>query len=67
MEHFIKKEKLTSISFNDKNNELSINWYTGGQEGAICGLIFKVELVEKKKSQYRAPKIDYDPDYNEAF
>lgn len=67
MEYFINNENLSSIVFDDKKNELSINWNTGGQEGAVCGLVFKVELVKKKKSTYKAPKIDYDPDYDNPF
>ena len=68
MEYFINKENLGSITYNEETKELTINWNTGGQEGAVCGLVFEnVKLKKKKISTYKAPRIDYDPDYKEAF
>ncbi len=67
MEYIISKEKLTSIIFDDEKNELSINWWTGGHEGAVCGIVVKAELVDKKISPYRAPVIEHDPNYNNSF
>ena len=63
----ITKEKLETISFNEENGELTIKWWTGGAENAVCGLKLKVELVDKIISNYKAPHIPYNPDYNEAF
>lgn len=67
MKYLINKENMGSFVFDDEKNELSINWNTGGRENAVCGLVLKVELVEKIISNYKYPRIDYDPDYNNAF
>lgn len=63
----ITKDSLEKISFNEDTNILTIKWWTGGHENAVCGLKLKVELVEKVISDYKAPRMRYDPDYNEAF
>ena len=65
--HFISKEKLTSLSYDDKTGILQINWETGGHENAVCGLKLKVELDSKIISTYKAPNIPWDQDYREAF
>lgn len=58
---------LESIVFNEEDGTLSLHWHTGGHENATCGIKFKIELIEKIKSTYKAPHIPYNPDYNEAF
>ena len=63
----ITKKELESIAFDDVTNELTIKWNTGGSEKAVCGLVLKVELVNKIISNYRMPHIPYNPDYTEAF
>ncbi len=63
----ITKENLEALSFNEDDNTLTIKWWTGGHENAVCGLKLKVELVDKIISNYKAPHIPYDPDYNNAF
>jgi hypothetical protein len=63
----ISKERLEGMTYDDKTNELTIRWCTGGEEKAVCGLILKVELVDKIISSYKRPYIPYNPDYNEAF
>ena len=67
MEYIIPKESLTSIVFDDEKNELSIRWWTGGNEGAVCGIVVKAELVRKIISPYKAPVIEYDPNYDNPF
>jgi hypothetical protein len=61
------KERLESISFDDETNLLTIRWDTRGNVGAVCGMVLKVELVEKIISSYRPPHIEWNQDYNEAF
>ena len=63
----ITKERLETLTFNEEDNTLTIRWWTGGQENAICGLILKVELADFIISGYKYPHIPYDPDYKEAF
>lgn len=65
--HFISKDKLSSISYDDKTGILQFNWDTGGEENAVCGLKLKVELVDKIISTYKSPNIPYDSNYREAF
>ena len=60
-------EKITSIGYNKEKGTVSIHWDTGGQEGAVNGITFKVEEIEEHISTYKAPYIPYNPDYNEAF
>ena len=68
MQYTINKENFGTISYNEETEELSITWNTGGQEGAVCGLVFEnVKLKEKKISTYKSPRIDYDPNYNNPF
>jgi hypothetical protein len=68
MKYHINKENLGSIVFNEETNELSIHWNTGGQENAVCGLVLEgVKLKEKIISTYKAPRIDYDENYNNPF
>jgi hypothetical protein len=59
--------KDSSFSYNEDDGTLTISWNTGGHENVVCGLKFKVELVDKIKSTYIAPKIKYDPDYDKPF
>jgi len=63
----ITKENLETISFNEEDNVLTIKWWTGGAENAVCGLKLKVELVDKIISNYKSPHIPYNPNYSEAF
>lgn len=51
----IDKDKIEYIEFNPIKSLLTIRWRTGGQEGAIDGLTFKVDLVKEHISTYRAP------------
>jgi len=62
----------TRITFDPETLTLSFSWWTGGEEGAICGrdIKFKPEAIESITniiSSYKSPDIEYDPDYNEAF
>jgi len=64
---YISAEKLKNIVINEEKGTMTINWKTGGYEGAVCGVILKVEVLEKIVSKYKSPEIPYDPNYNEAF
>ena len=50
--------KETTFQYDEEKGELHLNWNTGGHEDAVCGLVFKVELVRKKISTYKSPRID---------
>jgi hypothetical protein len=67
MKHTIRKEDLQYISFDDKTSVLTIKWDTRGNEVAVCGLEFKVEIVNKIFSEYKHPRVKYNPNYDEAF
>ena len=60
-------DKLSYISYDENTQELEVHWNTGGQENAICGFVVKAEFVKRIVSTYKAPNIQWDPDYNEAF
>ena len=64
MEYLISKNDLTSIEFDEETNQLTLNW---NSLNGVCGLVLKVELVEKIESTYKYPKVDYDQDYNNPF
>lgn len=61
------KDNLESITINEHDNTMTIKWWTGGHENAICGVILKVEVLDQIISGYKAPHIPYDPDYDNPF
>jgi len=65
--YFISKENLKSLLYDEKSGILQINWNTGGEEKAVCGLKLKVELVDKIVSDYKSSSIPYNSNYNEPF
>lgn len=67
MKHFIDRENLGSIVYDEENGLLEINWRTGGQENAVCGISLKVELIKKRISCYKATRDIPNDNYNNPF
>ena len=65
--HKIKKDELEYLAFDESDNTLTIKWWVGGSENAVNGLVLKVELIEKLITDYKAPDIKYDPNYDHPF
>lgn len=59
--------KELGIGYNKEEGTVSISWDTGGMEGAVNGITFKVVELEEHISTYEAPHIEWNQDYNEAF
>lgn len=58
----IEKDKLEYFEYNPTKGLLIIKWWTGGHEGAINALTFKVECVKEHISDYKAPYLPYRPE-----
>jgi len=58
---------IESIEVDTETGELHINWWTGGREGAVNGLVLKCEFVKEKISDYKSPRIDIIQNHDRAF
>lgn len=56
----IEKDKLEYLEYNPVEKLLTIRWWTGGHEGAVNGLTFKVNCIKEHISEYKAPHIEID-------
>lgn len=60
-------DKDLRIGYNKEEGTVSIHWDTGGNEGAVNGITFKVTEIKEHINTYKAPHIEWNQDYNEAF
>lgn len=63
----ITKDNLIGITVVQETGEIIFRIETGGEENAVNMMKGKIEITEVGRSTYKAPNIEWDQNYTEAF